>query len=128
MLGAFFDDSGTHAGSPVVVMGGLLGTAPQWNHFAENWTALLKAPYPYKPPLPHFHLTHCRNGLGEFANYSLAERGHLNYRFGGFSWTLSSSRWRPRWTTRLGKSWFWVMSPNSSVIPLSSASTSVSRW
>jgi hypothetical protein len=81
MLGAFFDDSGTHAGSPVVAMGGLLGTDPQWDYFAENWTALLKAPYPDKPPLSHFHLTHCRNGLGEFAGYSLAERDRLNYLF-----------------------------------------------
>jgi hypothetical protein len=81
MLGAFFDDSGTHAGSQVVAMGGLLGTDPQWDYFAENWTALLKAPYPDKPPLPHFHLTHCRNGLREFSDYNAAERDHLNYRF-----------------------------------------------
>jgi len=29
MLGAFFDDSGTHSYSPVVAIGGLLGTEEQ---------------------------------------------------------------------------------------------------
>ena len=46
MLGAFFDDSGTHDGSPVVAMGGLLGTDEQWRTFEERWLALIKARYP----------------------------------------------------------------------------------
>ena len=41
MLGAFFDDSGTHSTSPVVVIGGLLGTAEQWDDFVPAWNALL---------------------------------------------------------------------------------------
>jgi hypothetical protein len=33
VLSAFFDDSGTHANSPIVALGGLLGTEAQWNDF-----------------------------------------------------------------------------------------------
>jgi hypothetical protein len=81
MLGAFFDDSGTHDGSPVVAMGGLLGTAEHWGAFAEQWAAILKEPLPGRPPLTQFHLSHCRNGTAEFAGFSQAERDHLTFRF-----------------------------------------------
>ena len=33
MLRAYFDDSGTHGGSPVTGMGGLIGTVAQWEKF-----------------------------------------------------------------------------------------------
>jgi hypothetical protein len=81
MLGAFFDDSGTHAGSPVVAIGGLLGTEEQWEVFEKRWLALLKEPLPGKPPLEQFHLSPCRNAKGEFASYNLAERDHVTYLF-----------------------------------------------
>jgi hypothetical protein len=51
MLGAFFDDSGTHDGSAVVAMGGLLGTDRQWDEFETRWVALLNEPLPGKLPL-----------------------------------------------------------------------------
>ena len=81
MIGGFFDDSGTHGDSTIVAMGGLLGTDPQWDAFVERWTEILKAPVPDKPPLPQFHMAPCRNGTGDFAGYSLAERDHVTYRF-----------------------------------------------
>lgn len=81
MLGAFLDDSGTHAGSRVVVIGGLLGTDAQWDIFAKSWEARLAYPLPDRPPLKHFHLSHCRSGHGEFATYSVAERDSVNYVF-----------------------------------------------
>jgi hypothetical protein len=37
VIGAFFDDSGTHGDSTLVAMGGLLGTDPQWDAFVERW-------------------------------------------------------------------------------------------
>jgi hypothetical protein len=40
-LALFFDDSGTHAGSPAVVIGGLLGTDEQYRS-----TALLRGSTP----------------------------------------------------------------------------------
>ena len=81
LLSAFFDDSGTHASSPVVTLGGLLGTADQWEAFQAAWIALLKSPIPGKPPLKEFHLSHCRAARGEFRDYSLVERDYLTKLF-----------------------------------------------
>jgi hypothetical protein len=81
VIGAFFDDSGTHGDSSLVAMGGLLGTDPQWDEFVERWAEILKAPVPDKPRLPQFHMAPCRIGAGDFADYSPAERDHITYRF-----------------------------------------------
>jgi len=81
MLAAFFDDSGTHPDSPVVALGGLLGTEEQWNTFGTAWAALLDRPLPGKPPLKQFHLAPLRAKRGEFVGYSLAERDRVNHLF-----------------------------------------------
>jgi hypothetical protein len=81
VLGAFFDDSGTHASAPVIVIGGLLGTEEQWDVFADAWNALLAHGLPGKPPLSRFHLSPCRAGADEFRDYSLAERDRITYLF-----------------------------------------------
>jgi hypothetical protein len=81
VLGAFFDDSETHTSSPVVAIGGLLGTSDQWDLFAEAWDKLLEHPLPGKPNLNQFHLSPCRAGKGEFQDYSLPERDHLTHLF-----------------------------------------------
>ena len=81
MLGAFFDDSGTDSRSPVVVIGGLLGTEEQWDVFEAQWNRLLKNPVPTRPPLKQFHLGPCRARQGEFADHNLAERDRVTYRF-----------------------------------------------
>jgi hypothetical protein len=83
MLGAFLDDSGTHAGSRVVAIGGLLGTDEQWDAFEREWTALLANPLPKvgKPPLRQFHLSHCRGRFGEFQDYTEAESNRLTNLF-----------------------------------------------
>lgn len=81
MLGAFFDDSGTHDGAPVLTVGGLLGTDAQWNRFAAAWTALLAHPLDGMPPLKQFHLSPCRAGSGEFLDYNEAERNRITFLF-----------------------------------------------
>jgi hypothetical protein len=70
MLTGYFDDSGAHAGSPAVVMAGLIGTDDQWEDFDKRWKALLREPLPGKPPLGAFHLVDCENRVGEFREYS----------------------------------------------------------
>lgn len=81
MIGGFFDDSGTHANSPLVVIGGLLGTDAQWDIFADHWKALLACPLPDKEPLSSFHLSNCRAGEGEFERYRKAERDRVEFLF-----------------------------------------------
>ena len=81
MVGAFFDDSGTHADSSVVALGGLLGTDQQWEVFAQKWRALLDRPLERKEKLPDFHLTHCRQRFGAFETWSLPERDRITYLF-----------------------------------------------
>ena len=74
MLQAYFDDSGTHANSRVVVVAGLIGSMAQWEAFDALWRAKLAEPLPGKPPLSKFHLSACNSGQGEFADYRLGER------------------------------------------------------
>jgi hypothetical protein len=81
VLGAFFDDSGTHAGSPAVVIGGLLGTDHQWDAFESAWTARLAAPLHDRPALREFHLSQCRSRHGEFQDYSQGEIDRITYLF-----------------------------------------------
>lgn len=81
MLQFFFDDSGTHERSPVVVWGGVLGTEQQFAVLEEKWRALLACPLPGKPPLKKFHLTHCRSHRDEFESYSEAESDRLQFLF-----------------------------------------------
>jgi hypothetical protein len=42
----YFDDSGTHATSEVVVVGGLIGRPDQWDQFEAAWAAKLANPLP----------------------------------------------------------------------------------
>jgi hypothetical protein len=81
MMHAYFDDSGTHSNSRVVVVGGLCGTDDQWQDFNEKWLAKLAEPLPGKPRLRMFHLSHCNAGKGEFINYTEAEQDAVTHDF-----------------------------------------------
>ena len=73
MIQCFFDDSGTHAGAPIVVWGGVIGTCEQFAVMEERWIELLKQPLPGKPPLKKFRLTDCHAIAGEFKGYTRTE-------------------------------------------------------
>ena len=81
MMRAYFDDSGTHTGSRVMVMGGLCGTVAQWDEFEQAWAAKLAEPLPGKPPLRKFHLSECNAGRGQFEGYSEAEQDAATHDF-----------------------------------------------
>jgi hypothetical protein len=81
MLGAFFDDSGTHANSEVVVMGGLIGNEFEWEAFATHWQETLDSPFEGAPKLPHFHLAECRSKNGLFRNWTQAQCDLVTKRF-----------------------------------------------
>jgi capsid portal protein len=74
LLRAYFDDSGTHAGSAVVVLGGLIGTDSEWESFDAAWRAQLAVPLPDKPRLKKFHLSSCVAAEDEFRHYKPVER------------------------------------------------------
>ena len=81
MLAAFFDDSGTHSLSSVVVIGGLLGTAEQWAEFETKWAKLLELPLEGKLRLNQFHLSLCQARHGEFRHYTRVEIDRVTHLF-----------------------------------------------
>ena len=81
MLRAYFDDSGTHDGSRIVVMGGLVGTPTQWTLFDEQWKAKLAEPLKDKPQLSSFSLGDCARGRNEFRSYTEPERDWVRHDF-----------------------------------------------
>jgi Protein of unknown function (DUF3800) len=54
LLKAYFDESGTHDQSTVVMITGLMGTMDQWAVFEQDWTKLLS-----NLGLSHFHASAC---------------------------------------------------------------------
>jgi hypothetical protein len=79
----YFDDSGTHRSSEVVVVGGLIGRPERWCVFEEQWGAKLADPLPEasKPALTKFGLADCNALKGEFLGYSEAEADAVTHDF-----------------------------------------------
>jgi hypothetical protein len=85
ILRAYFDDAGTHDRSDVTALGGLIGSAEQWDKFESAWAAKLSEPLPdyRKPPLRKFGLSDCvrrRPGSG-FEFYSEVESEAVRHDF-----------------------------------------------
>jgi hypothetical protein len=78
---AYLDDSGTDANSPVVIVGGLLGLAEDWDKLNAAWRAKLDSPYPGKPPIPFFSLGKCFHRKRPFEDYDRPERDALRADF-----------------------------------------------
>jgi len=66
---AYLDESGTHDGSPVMVMAAVMGTAAQWGRYQTGLDRLRKM-YGFKI----FHAKEVRSGRGEFAGWSREKR------------------------------------------------------
>src|SRR6266700_8112837 len=81
VLEGYFDDSGTHGDSRVVVWGGFVGTIDQWTALDARWRNKLDKPLPGKPKLKKFGLADCRWGVNEFEVYSLPERDLVQAEF-----------------------------------------------
>ena len=77
MLKLYLDDTGTHEDSPIVGVGGFIGTEAQWAEFDGRWRAVLESPLPGKPTLSQWHSYDCRWGLKEFSGYSEPERDRV---------------------------------------------------
>jgi hypothetical protein len=60
---AYFDDSGTHASSEVVLWAGFVGHARWWDRQERAWQAVLD-----REGLQHFHMAECEAGDGPYGN------------------------------------------------------------
>jgi Protein of unknown function (DUF3800) len=80
VLKAFFDDSGTHSTSEVVVMGGLIADESVWANIEREWGDTLKH---YQ--IRRMHMSHCEaaNPKSEFANFDRTTRSEMIDRFSG---------------------------------------------
>lgn len=77
MLTAYFDDSGTHGKSEIVLWSGVFGNQQQWARFNKEWSAVLKEPCPKWGPLKRFHMTECQSSRGEFTGWTRNETDYL---------------------------------------------------
>jgi len=82
MLTAYFDDSGTHPDSDIVLMAGFFGNTYQWDLFDKKWAAQLASPCPGKEPLSRFHMAECQASDGEFLGWKRHETDFLVHELG----------------------------------------------
>jgi hypothetical protein len=78
MLTAYFDDSGTHEDSNVVLVGGIVGTEWQLTSLERLWKPHIDRPLcGRKPQLRRFHATECYDSRNEFAGWSRTETDYF---------------------------------------------------
>lgn len=66
---AYFDESGSHDGSPVLCVAGYLIPEERRQEFNAKWIETLES-----KGLTHFHMVDCAHGNGEFAKLEKSER------------------------------------------------------
>lgn len=69
VMEAYFDESGTHEGSPVMSIAGYIFEKDQCDRLKDSWAATLT-----QYQLPYFRMSECANGTGGFAALSMADR------------------------------------------------------
>jgi hypothetical protein len=80
MLRAYFDDSGTHDSSSVVVMAGVIGTESEMVSLEALWKEHLDAPLcGQKAPLTKTHMYDCYGSTGEFLGWKRTETDYFRH-------------------------------------------------
>jgi hypothetical protein len=69
MYSAYFDESGTHQQSKVMVICGMVSTVEQWSHFTREWNDLL-VEFEIVPP---FHMKLYTPSVGQFSKWKGVE-------------------------------------------------------
>lgn len=80
MLGAYFDDSGTHDASEVVVVAGIMGLESDLVTLDGLWREHLDRPLDgHKSPIKEFHASHCFSSTGEFVGWTRTETDYYRH-------------------------------------------------
>ncbi len=69
---AYIDESGTHGGSPVIIVGGAIADNLNWYKIERTWNAVLK-----RYGLTKFHAARCNGFYEEFYGWSWEKRTSL---------------------------------------------------
>ena len=78
MLTAYFDDSGTHERSQIVLVAGIFGTESRMGSLERNWRKHIENPLcGRRPRLRRFHMTDCQASQGEFLGWSRTETDYF---------------------------------------------------
>jgi hypothetical protein len=72
MIEAYFDESGTHHGSPLMCVAGYLIESDQCRRFQVEWEAVLS-----RYDVPYFHMSECAHGVGIFEKISKKDRSEI---------------------------------------------------
>jgi len=72
ILTVYLDESGTHDGSPVTIMGGILAKARQWEAFEKNFGALKK-----RHQFQIFHMKKFKRCVGDFKGWDEGRQHRL---------------------------------------------------
>lgn len=65
----YVDESGTHAGSPMLGIGGYVFLKSKARRFSREWSAALR-----RENVPYFHMTDCANGQGIYRQWTKDRR------------------------------------------------------
>jgi hypothetical protein len=80
MITAYFDDSGTHGESDIVLVAGVFGTEARMDCLDRNWKPHLDAPLGgRKGPIKRFHAYDCDNSVGEFSGWTRTETDYFRH-------------------------------------------------
>jgi len=101
LIWAYFDDAGTHQGSEVTTIGGLVGTEQAWTAFEADWLAVINEFREYG--LAAFHAYECEVREGNFERLSREIREAISRKFSRI--IAEHTDLRPFWSSVINAAW-----------------------